>query len=744
MSFLGINIAGSALETFQEAEDVTSQNIANVQTPGASRQIVNIGQLPPIDGSTFNPSGLSPGTQGTGVLVSSIQRVHQDSYDALFRGATSSQNFYSVEQSVLTGLQAAMGEPSNGINAAYTTFQTAVSTLANNPQGVAERTGLLTAAQGVVTALNTSSSAITTSETQVQTQAGTMISTINSTIDQIAALNGQIRAATAVGDNPNTYEDQRDTLIDTLSTYVPTSTAIQADGSVLVTVDGQALVNDTVAYHLASPIIGQNANGTPALQVDFVTPPNPVNPAAINITGGQLGGLLDTYNNKLIPYSQQLNDFANGLANESDRISQAGYDLTGQPGGQLFSPVVTQLPISAGNIQVGISTATEVPAALASTQAGTLVQPLNSGNSTVDTTVPIDGNTSLANPTAIAPGGDLTGTLTINVDGINPLGVPPGITVNYQIISSTGGPAVPAGTIDATSIGSFINGFNGGHYGVTASFDSTSQQIVFTRDPTNIDLVHRAEMVASVPPGTTTPNFTITDSNVVGVGPPQPSLGTAAPALLTALGANQINGVVQNASNAFGSTSGANVSALATLFTASFGVPALQTTSPSVIAGPGLVTILPPVGPPATNPTIFASTNPGDVLTLDAGTAAQENVTVTAVNRNTGRISFIAKNAHAANFTISSAQTSTLQQAYATLVAKVGQDTAAATTGNSSQTTLASNVNQVRQSTDGINIDEETQNLVKFQNAYGAAAHVISVLSAMLSDAINLGNGSTF
>jgi flagellar hook-associated protein 1 FlgK len=57
---------------------------------------------------------------------------------------------------------------------------------------------------------------------------------------------------------------------------------------------------------------------------------------------------------------------------------------------------------------------------------------------------------------------------------------------------------------------------------------------------------------------------------------------------------------------------------------------------------------------------------------------------------------------------------------------------------------LASNVNQVRQSTDGINIDEETQNLVKFQNAYGAAAHVISVLSAMLSDAINLGNGSTF
>src|ERR1700749_4212678 len=120
MSFLGFNIAGSALNTFQTAENVTAQNIANVQTPGASRQIVNIGQLPPIDGATMYPSHLSPGTQGDGVLVSSITRVHQDSYDALFRGATASQNYYSTQQGVLTGLEASLGEPANGINSAFT------------------------------------------------------------------------------------------------------------------------------------------------------------------------------------------------------------------------------------------------------------------------------------------------------------------------------------------------------------------------------------------------------------------------------------------------------------------------------------------------------------------------------------------------------------------------------------------------------------------------------------------------
>jgi flagellar hook-associated protein 1 FlgK len=787
MSFLGLQIAGSALETYQEAENVTAQNIANVQTPGASRQIVNIGQLPPIDGSSVYPGGLSPGTQGTGILVSSIQRVHQDSYDALFRGATSSQNFYSTESQVLTALQASMGEPANGINAAFTTFQTAVQTLANNPQGSAERTGLLTSAQGLVTSINTAGQAILTSETQVQTQAASLISTINSTMDQIAALNGQIRAAKAVGDNPNTYQDQRDQLIDTLSTYVPTTTSIQADGSTLVTVNGLALVNDTVAYHLAAPIVGTNPNGTPALQVDFVTPPNPTNPAAINITGGQLGGLLDTYNNKLIPYSNQLNDFANALATESDRISQAGYDITGQAGGQLFSPVVTQLPISAGNIQVGISTPSEVPASLATTAAGTLVQPLNAGNSTVDTTALITANGTLNNP----PAGVLNGTLTIGVDQITQtynystvaasstittaVGLPPGNSVTVansaglaagQIVVVGTGSDQESATIasvvgntvtftanlanahaagesvggNAATIGGFITSFNAGQYGVTASFDSTSQSIVFARDPTNISLVHRAAMVAAG--GSTTPDFTITDSNIAAIGPPQPSLGTASTALLTALGANGINNVDQNASNAYGSTSGANVTALSSLFTASFGTPGLQTTSPTAIVAPGLVTINPPVA----NPAAFSQINVGDVLTIDAGTGSpvQENVTVTAVNRNTGTISFVAQNAHLANFTIASAQTRTLQQSYANLVAQVGQDTATANTGNTSQTSLATNINQVRQSTDGINIDEETQNLVKFQNAYGAAAHVIATLSTMLSDAINLGTGTTF
>jgi flagellar hook-associated protein 1 FlgK len=802
MSFLGIATAGSALDAYQDAENVTSQNISNVSVPGASRQIANLSQAPPIDGSPLYPGAFSPGTQGTGVVVSSITRVHQDSYDALFRGASSSQYFYSVQQSSLSALQSALGEPSSGINSAYQNFQTAVQTLVNNPSGTPERTGLLSAAQALVQSLNNASQSIVSQQTQVQNQANSYINTINSTVDQIAALNGQIRAQTAIGANPNTYKDQRDQLIDTLSQYVSTQTFVQPDGSTLVTVDGHALVNDTVTYHLAAPVIGTNPDGTPSFKVGFVGDPTPANPTAIS-TSGQLGGLIDLYNNKLIPYANTLNDFANGLATEADKISQAGYDQTGQPGGQLFSPVVTQLPISAGNIQVGISTASEVPASLASTAGGTLVQPLNSANNIVDTTVPIVNNSSLAN----APAADLSGTLTVQDDGLTtqqvycystanatstitgalapvasttqiPIGTTSltvangasfvGLAAGTKIVIGSGPSqelvtfnSVAGNTINisattnahligdsiggnATSIGQFVTSFNASHFGVTASFNATSQQVVFSRDPTNIDLNHRALVQAA---GTSvTPDFTIIDSNLGGVtGPAQPSLGTAATSLLTALGANQINKVDQNATNAFGATSGAGANALLSLFSASLGAPGVQAAVaiPAAGYGPGSVTIT----APAANPTAFQNVNVGDVLTVYDGqppsSVNQENVTVTAINRNTNQITFTLKNSHPntqTNLYITSAQTQTLQTYYGNFVAQVGLDTQTATTGNTTQTNLSSNINSVRQSTDGINIDEETQNLIKFQNAYAAAAHVINTLNTMLGYVINLGS----
>ncbi|MEO7040023.1 MAG: flagellar basal body protein, partial [Candidatus Elarobacter sp.] len=208
MSFFGLNLVGTALDAFQEASDTTSNNIANVNTPGASRQIANLTEAPPIVGSIGYAAWTGPGTQGDGVLVQSITRIHQDSYDGLFRGASSSQSFFTTQQQQLQAIQSAFAEPNNGVNTAFSALQTAFTQLASTPSndqsgGVAARGNVISAAQTFVAQLNQVGNAIVAAKSSAIQQAGGVVTQVNGLLDQIAALNGQIRASTAIGDNPN-------------------------------------------------------------------------------------------------------------------------------------------------------------------------------------------------------------------------------------------------------------------------------------------------------------------------------------------------------------------------------------------------------------------------------------------------------------------------------------------------------------------------------------------------------------
>ncbi|HEV7180567.1 MAG TPA: flagellar basal body rod C-terminal domain-containing protein, partial [Candidatus Baltobacteraceae bacterium] len=657
-----------------------------------------LSEAPAIVGSPFLSSHQMPGTRGDGAIVQGVLRIHQDSYDQLFRGASSSQNFYDVQQQQLNALQASLGDPSSGINTQYTKFQTAISQLAAQPGDIPARANVISQAQALSASLNNAASTITMQKAQLLQQGSALVTKVNGILDSIAALNSQIRASTAVGDSPNTFKDQRDQLIDQLSQYLSTQTSIQATGSTLVTVNGQAMVNDAVAYHLAPPVVGSDPSGNAVLKIGFANDPNiqAGNDPGVPLGSGQLQGLADLYNNKLTVYGQQLDGFAASLASEVNRVTMSGYDQNGVGGAALFQPITSGLAISAGNIKCGITDPAQIPAALANTSAGSLVLPLNSANNSVDSSAAI-GNPTYATPLA----GPVNGTLTVTTDGVAQ-------TFTYNTATTD------------TTLDAFVNHFNSQKFGVTASFDATSQKIVFRRDPANTDLTHRAAQQAAGAP--VDPTFTIADTPAGGP-----------PALLNVLGAAGINGVVQNSANALGKNDNGAANALLNLFSMNVGVPAIQTTSNTAVAAPGSVTIAPPVA----NPTAFAAMTVGQVLTVDAGTANQENVIVTAINRVTGTFTATFANAHGVGFSIASAQLQTLGQAYGRTITQIGLDSQTANNGVSTQTTLTKRIDAVRQGIDGINLDEETQNLVKYQQAYQAAARTINVLDQMLSTIVN-------
>jgi flagellar hook-associated protein 1 len=710
MSYFGLSITSSALDAYQTAENVTSNNIADVNTPGASRQSANLVEAPPAVGSAALQGGSA--SQGDGVLVQSITRVHQDSYDGLFRGATAGQSYYDVEQQQLTSLQNAFGEPGSGVNTAFTNLQAALSqfasssaTSSDNGESTA-RAGVISAAQAFTSRLNGVGNAIATQASSTVQQVTTVVGQANDLIDQIASLNGQIRASTALGDNPNTYKDQRDQAIDQLSALVPTQTSVQANGSVLVAVNGIAVVNDTKAYDFATPTVAANAAGTPQIGLSIVDPAQPGVSQPVTVDSGTLGGYVDLYNTKLASYGQQLDAFANAAATEIDRVTTAGYDANGQPGAALLQSSAPNQPVTAATITVGITQPSQVAGALATTAAGTLTVAMNSANNTVSTSEPLSDAT-FGYPANTA--GATTGTLTVTVDGVN------------QSFAYDFGAGKPQSTING-----FVSTFNAAQLGVTAAFDPTSQKIVFTRDPGSESTALRAQTN-----GQNQPAFTIADSNPASAG------GTGSPttSLLQVLGGAALSGVAQNAGNAVGTGDTSVGNALARSLAANVGIPSLAVVAGNAAPMPAGTVVL---QPPATSPGAYAAIQVGQVLTLDPGGATQEKVVVSAVNRATGSLTVQTANAHTAPLVVASAATQTLSSYYGQLVTQMGTDARTATTGSSAQSTLASNLNATRQSIDGININEETQNLVQYQNSYQAAARTMNVLEQLLQTAIGL------
>jgi len=91
-SFFGIDFMSTSLEAFSAAENVTANNMANVNTTGASRQQVVFTEATPVSGSPFMSTHVS-GTSGEGVIIGQVQRINSNAYNALFRGASSSQNY---------------------------------------------------------------------------------------------------------------------------------------------------------------------------------------------------------------------------------------------------------------------------------------------------------------------------------------------------------------------------------------------------------------------------------------------------------------------------------------------------------------------------------------------------------------------------------------------------------------------------------------------------------------------------
>jgi flagellar hook-associated protein 1 FlgK len=346
-TFGGIQQATNSIGAARYGLEIVSQNIANANTPGYTRQASQQATVDAVAGvPTLYTKPAGPG----GVQITGTARLNDPVLDARSRTEHARSGLADTNAAALTSIESLFPEPSdNGLSEQLNAFWKAWTPVANDPGSQAPRSVLLQRAATVASTLNamsTSLSDVADSATQSLTQG---IDAVNSAATQLGNINGQIAVAAATGANANSLMDQRDQLLDQLSTMVGGVATINANGSADVVVGGQSLVSGVTVNAMAF-----NA-GTNTVSVGGT---------AVTLVNGSASAFLSTLVTTVPAYQAQLDTVANTLAATVNAGQAAGYDLAGNAGGPLFGGT------GAANLSVIITDPTLVAAS--STPGGNL------------------------------------------------------------------------------------------------------------------------------------------------------------------------------------------------------------------------------------------------------------------------------------------------------------------------------------------------------------------------------------
>ncbi len=333
-TFAGIRLAESGLAAARTGMNVTGQNIANQATPGYTRQRV---EQAPVEAPGL--AGLWPGTLsvGGGVGVTAIARLGDEVLDARVRDALSASGFWNARATAAARAEAAMGEPTDdGLAANLDRFWAGWSDLANAPDSAAAHV-VLTNARVLVGQIAAGYQSIASQWTGLREQVDRQVSNANAVAGQVAALNGRIREAVQSGRNANELIDQRNLLAQQLSTEIGATAALEADGTLTIRVDGNALVSGDRARSLVVDGPADIADGG---RVTVAWADRPGVPVAV--TGGALGGTISALapasdGGTLAAVAAAYNDVATDLATAVNDLHRSGVTSTGAAGGDFFA-----------------------------------------------------------------------------------------------------------------------------------------------------------------------------------------------------------------------------------------------------------------------------------------------------------------------------------------------------------------------------------------------------------------------
>ena len=296
----------SAVLTNSAALRVTSNNIANANTPGYSRRVVQQGAL-------------VAGDQLGGVKIEEIRRMADAFLDQEVMKANGSAGRFDVQSQIMKQLNMALGQPGDGqsIGSALSAVYAALGQASLDPNSLASRLGTAGQFQSLARSISDLSGAVSDLRVSTNQQIGSVVTQANTLIKKIYDLSPSIHQALLAGDTSTPLLDQRDSLVQQLSQLVDVRTLPQPDGRLFVsTTDGTQLIGDGYSELSYTPNVGPAFQPVTVQSVSAQTGQliGTASPFDSHAKSGQLAGLLGVRDGTLVSLGEELGALAQSVS----------------------------------------------------------------------------------------------------------------------------------------------------------------------------------------------------------------------------------------------------------------------------------------------------------------------------------------------------------------------------------------------------------------------------------------------
>lgn len=373
VNFSPFEIGRRALRANQFAINVTGQNIANVNTPGYSRQSVQFAAVAP-DGSSV---------VGAGVTIEGV-RLYRDRFiEQRIESETAVAGRLTAQRDSLLPVENTLNESDGtGIQAAIQRFFGAFRELEANPVSQPLRSIVVQQGSALANTFHTTRGRLDQIRRDTNENLIATVNEVNELSQKVADLNKKIFIAEALpGSVVSELRDQRIELAHQLSELSGARSVEHSDGSLsMILNDGRTIVSGVDVVPLTTASVPPNGlaeisiNGQPA-----------------GITDGKLGGYIDAINT-ITSQISDIDQLAASVVSRVNTLHTSGTDADGNAGVNFFSDPVSGQPVTAANITVDaailansrlvVASAVATPTGPA-TVAGEIANLLTDPNSTV-------------------------------------------------------------------------------------------------------------------------------------------------------------------------------------------------------------------------------------------------------------------------------------------------------------------------------------------------------------------------